>query len=73
MMPEISFGIDPDDNEILSICLRLSEDQVVRTVELGPECNLDLDERGEVVGAEYSHHAMWTLSTRPQRNTMLLC
>jgi uncharacterized protein YuzE len=52
MMPEISFSIDPDDNEFLSIYLRLSEDQVVRTVELGPECNLDLDERGEVVGAE---------------------
>ena len=51
-MPEISVSIDPDDNEILSIYIRLSENHVTETLQLGPKCNLDLDRRKNVVGAE---------------------
>lgn len=52
MMTEISFSIDPEDNEILAIYLRLTENKVFKTLELGPECNIDLDRRGKIVGAE---------------------
>ena len=51
-MQQLSFCIDDEDNEVLAVYFKLTNEPIVRTLEINPECHLDLDAQGAVVGAE---------------------
>ncbi len=49
---QVSLEIDRKKKKVLAVYFRISDKPVHKTREVSPECYVDLDEHGGVVGAE---------------------
>ena len=52
MISQVSFSFDLKGKRILAIYFKVSNEKIARTVEVAPDCYLDLDKNDGVVGAE---------------------
>jgi len=51
-MPKISFSFNNDGKELLAVYFSITEEEIAKTIEASPNCHVDLDAGGKVVGVE---------------------
>jgi uncharacterized protein YuzE len=51
-MPQISLNIDDKTRKILAVYFKISSNKIKKTIEISPDCYVDLDSKNHVVGAE---------------------